>query len=235
MSPELLILLGSAAAIGAVHTLLGPDHYLPFVALSRARNWSLPKTIWITALCGLGHVLSSVLLGLVGIAAGITLRHLELIEGGRGEIAAWLLMAFGLVYGAWGAARALRGRAHTHSHQHPNGIAHAHTHSHLDDHAHPHDAGGRRLTPWILFTIFVFGPCEPLIPLLMFPAAAIHTGAVILVALVFGLTTIAVMTGVVLLLSLGMDLLPTQRLSRFGHALAGALVFLCGVAIQLGL
>ncbi len=158
MSQELLILLGSAAAVGAVHTLLGPDHYLPFVVLSKTRQWSLRKTLWIATLCGLGHVGSSVALGLIGIAMGITLRHLELIESQRGEIAAWLLMAFGLAYGTWGAVRALRHKPHTHPHVHSDGIAHIHVHTHHTDHVHPHSANGRSVTPWILFTIFVFGP-----------------------------------------------------------------------------
>ena len=77
MATDLTILVGSAASIGLVHTLLGPDHYVPFVAMSRANRWTLRRTLWVTAFCGLGHVLGSVVLGVVGIAAGITLRHLE--------------------------------------------------------------------------------------------------------------------------------------------------------------
>ncbi len=44
------------------------------------------KTIWVTILCGIGHVLSSVVLGIIGIDAGIALDKLELIEGTRGEL-----------------------------------------------------------------------------------------------------------------------------------------------------
>jgi sulfite exporter TauE/SafE len=234
MNQELTILVGSAAAIAAVHTLLGPDHYLPFIALSRARRWSLSKTLLITSLCGLGHVAGSIILGIIGIAAGITLRHLELFESHRGEVAAWLLMAFGLAYAVWGLVRALRGREHAHVHIHADGTRHSHVHAHQADHAHPHDERGR-LTPWVLFIIFVFGPCEPLIPLLMYPAAAIGTPATILVAAVFGIVTIATMLGVVLVASLGLSFVSLERLGRYSHALAGATVFLCGVAIQLGL
>jgi nickel/cobalt exporter len=235
MSQELLILLGSATAVGAVHTLLGPDHYVPFVVLSKARQWSLRKTLWIAALCGLGHVGSSVALGLIGIAMGITLRHLELIESQRGEIAAWLLMAFGLAYGTWGTLRALRRKPHTHPHAHSNGIAHIHVHTHHTDHVHPHGADGRSVTPWILFTIFVFGPCEPLIPLLMYPATALSSQAIVLVAVVFGAVTIATMTGVIFLSSLGLGFISPERLGRFNHSLAGGTIFLCGIAIRLGL
>lgn len=56
MQTELNILLATAASLGVVHTALGPDHYLPFIALSKSRNWSVFKTARVTALCGLGHV-----------------------------------------------------------------------------------------------------------------------------------------------------------------------------------
>ena len=38
LTPEILLLLTSAAGIAFVHTLLGPDHYLPFVSMAVARR-----------------------------------------------------------------------------------------------------------------------------------------------------------------------------------------------------
>lgn len=235
MTNELLILLGTAATIALVHTLLGPDHYLPFVALARSRKWTIRKTIGITTLCGLGHVLGSVVLGAIGIAAGITLSRLEFIESARGEAAAWLLIAFGLVYGAWGLVRAVRNKPHSHVHAHTNGTVHAHSHTHHEAHAHPHEADGKRLSGWTLFVIFVLGPCEPLIPLLMFPAAAYSAGAIALVAAVFSVVTIATMVTVVLVATYGLGFVPATRVGRFAHAIAGAVILVCGVAIQFGL
>jgi sulfite exporter TauE/SafE len=235
MNQDMIVLMGAAATLGLVHTILGPDHYLPFIALSRARQWSARKTAAITALCGLGHVVGSVALGLVGIAAGVTLSRLEFIEGARGEIAAWLLVAFGLTYGTWGVIRAVRNRPHTHRHIHANGTFHVHEHKHQYDHAHVHEHGARRATAWTLFIFFVLGPCEPLIPLLMFPAATHGPAATVFVAAVFGLVTIATMTAVVMLSSFGLRLLPSQTTGRYGHAVAGAVITLCGIAIHLGL
>jgi len=235
MSPELIILLGTAATIGFVHTLMGPDHYLPFVALAKARRWSVVKTVWITLGCGVGHVLGSVVLGFVGIAAGITLSRLDLVESTRGEIAAWLLIAFGLVYGAWGVVRAVRNRPHAHVHIHEDGAPHTHMHAHTTEHAHVHDQSRKSLAAWTLFIVFVLGPCEPLIPLLLFPAAAQSPGAVWLVAAVFGVVTITTMTGVVVLSLYGLKLVSLKSAGRYAHAVAGAVILLCGVAIQLGL
>jgi hypothetical protein len=55
MSPDITILLVTAASIGFFHTLTGPDHYLPFIVMSEAGNWNTGQTLRITFLCGLGH------------------------------------------------------------------------------------------------------------------------------------------------------------------------------------
>jgi hypothetical protein len=235
VTQNLAILIATAASIGLVHTLLGPDHYLPFVVLSRARRWSPARTAAITVVCGLGHVGSSVVLGFAGIAFGVAVARLTFLEAARGDVAAWLLTAFGLVYTVWGVWRARRAGAHRHIHLH-DGDAHSHDHSHQQTHVHSHEPSNvASLTPWILFTIFVFGPCEPLIPLLMYPAAESNTLGVVLVATVFGAVTIATMLAVVMMLVYGVARLPTAGLERWSHALAGAAILLCGVAIHLGL
>lgn len=82
----MMVLLVSAASLGVIHTLLGPDHYLPFIVLSKARNWTRPRTLWITFISGVGHVTGSVILGLIGIGMGISLSKLEAIEA---SMAAW--------------------------------------------------------------------------------------------------------------------------------------------------
>lgn len=244
MTEEMLLLCGTAATIGLVHTVLGPDHYLPFVAMSRIGRWPLRKTVLVTVLCGIGHVLSSVALGLIGIALGLAVFKLESIESWRGDVAGWLLLAFGLVYFVWGVRRAIRNRPHTHKHIHVDGTAHAHEHAHADEHVHVHkpsDAPGgeartaNTMTPWILFTIFVFGPCEPLIPILMYPAAKGRMVDVLLVTAIFGLTTLLTMTTIVVGASMGMASLSLGRLERYGHALAGFVVLACGAAIKAGL
>ncbi len=239
MSAESWSLAGTALLIGCLHTLMGPDHYVPFVAMSRAGKWSVPNTLWITALCGVGHVASSVLLGLLGIALGIAVSRLEGVEEARGGIAAWLLIGFGLVYLSWGIVYASRVRSHSHPHCHDDGTVHAHTHQHEGGHLHAHvekkETKAKSLTPWILFTIFLFGPCEPLIPLLIYPAAKGSVLAVVVVTLLFSLATVLTMTVMVRLLIGGFTLVRFAALDRYSHAIAGCLVLACGVAIKMGL
>jgi hypothetical protein len=40
MAGELAALAPTAAFLGAVHVVLGPDHYLPFAFLARGARWS---------------------------------------------------------------------------------------------------------------------------------------------------------------------------------------------------
>ncbi|MHC5095358.1 MAG: urease accessory protein UreH domain-containing protein [Planctomycetota bacterium] len=232
MDNSIIILCGTAASIGLIHTALGPDHYLPFIMMGRARRWSLAKTAWITFLCGLGHVLSSVLLGLAGVLLGIQVMKLEVLEAFRGSIAAWLLIGFGFAYFLWGIRRAILNRPHRHVHSHGDAGKHEHEHTHLSDHAHVHDEKKTNMTPWILFTIFVFGPCEPLIPLLMYPAAEKSVLGTILVAAVFSAVTVGTMLTIVLLSSWGVAFVKLGRMERYTHAVAGATICASGLAIQ---
>ncbi len=226
------ILLATAVSIGFVHTLMGPDHYLPFIMISKARNWSLSRTLSVTCLCGVGHVLSSILLGLVGIAFGIALHKLEFIESFRGNIAAYLLIAFGLIYFLWGIRQAYLNKPHSHLHFHADGEMHNHEHVHNHNHAHVHTHSKKSITPWVLFLIFVFGPCEPLIPLLMYPAAQNHWFDLTIVTLAFAVVTIATMSLIVFLGLKGIHLLPTAKIERYTHAIAGFTILLCGLGIQ---
>ncbi len=244
-----------AVFVALAHTVLGPDHYVPFVAMARAGQWSRRKTVAVTALCGLGHVLGSIVLGLLGLGLGLGVGRLESWEAFRGDLAGWMLLAFGLAYTAWGIRRAVRNRPHIHLHVHSDGTIHSHGHTHHAEHLHVHssmpppfprgDQGGSidadayvpspRYGPWVLFTFFLFGPCEPLIPLLMYPAAKNNLFAVAVVTALFAATTIATMVAIVLV---GVGWVPFRLpagFARLGHAVAGLAITLCGAAVQLGL
>ena len=234
-SSDILVLGGAAASIGVLHTLMGPDHYLPFVVMGRARHWPRWKTLAVTAGCGVGHVASSVLLGLAGVALGTAIGQLEAFEAVRGSMAAWLLIGFGLAYAVWGVHKAIQNRPHRHAHVHEDGTMHQHGHGHHGEHAHVHEAeaGERSLTPWLLFIIFVLGPCEPLIPLLMYPAAEHSWAGMIFVTMVFSVATVGTMLATVAGAAWGLQFCKLGPLERFSHALAGAAICMSGLAIQM--
>ena len=209
--PTATVLLGTTATLAIVHALFGVDHSLPFVALGRARGWSLRRTLIVTAVCGGGHVLSSVLIGAVGVGLGIATDALLWLESARGQWAAALLIGFGLAYAAWAVLRRLRA---------------------ADRPLRNADATAAvRATPWALFVVFALGPCEPLIPLMVVPGMArdwLTLGAVVAV---FGALTVGVMLAAVAAGHRGIELLGAARISRHADVAAGLVVAASGAAV----
>jgi len=233
MQTDTTILITMAMSIGFFHTLFGPDHYLPFIVMSKARKWSMLRTILTTIICGLGHVLSSVVLGFVGVILGVAVFKLEMIESFRGDLAGWILLVFGFTYFVWGIHQAVKNKPHKHTHIHDDGNPHEHLHVHNGHHLHVHKLQeNKNITPWILFTIFIFGPCEPLIPILMYPAAKGSFSSIIAVTTVFSITTILTMLTMVIVLTYGLKKIPFRGFQRYSHALAGFVILFCGVAIK---
>ncbi|MDA3871367.1 MAG: sulfite exporter TauE/SafE family protein [Candidatus Marinimicrobia bacterium] len=229
---QLIVLIPTAASIAFLHTILGPDHYIPFVAMARARKWSTQKTMIVTLLAGIGHIIGSVLLGTVGIVFGIAIKRLEIFQSFQGNLAAWLLIIFGLIYFVWGLKRAIKNKPHKHFHLHPNGNGHTHEHIHKDEHTHVHDEQGKQdITPWVLFTIFIFGPCEALIPIFMYTAINNSTFDLIAVTVVFGAITILTMLTVVLAASYGVNFIPITRFEKYTHAITGIIISFLGMGI----
>ena len=218
VSLETVALSATALSVGAIHTLLGPDHYVPFAAMSHAGGWSAGKTLRVTVACGLGHVAGSVALGLAGLAIGVAVLKLELVEAIRGDVAGWMLVAFGAAYLGWGLVAAAR----------------RHVHAHLEGDVDAAATAGV-WTPWLLFLVFVFGPCEPLIPLLIYPAAQADGFAVAAVVAAFAVATVGTMVVAVLAMRYGAAVARVPRLERFSHALAGLAILACGLLVKLGL
>lgn len=234
LTPDVQLLLGTAVTIGIVHTLIGPDHYLPFIAIARERGWSVRRTLAITACCGVGHCMGSVLLGFIGIALGFGLGGLEIFEQTRGTATAWVLLGFGIAYTLWSIRRYRRGRTHTHRHAHADGTVHTHEHRADHDHLHVHADASKRPLFLALLIVFLLGPCEALIPLLMYPAAETNLSAVVAVSLVFSVATVATMLGSVAAGLHGAGRLQVRLPHGISAALTGAILSACGLAMLVG-
>ena len=216
-----LTLVAAAASLGSVHTL-APDHWMPFAALARAERWDARRTALITALCGLGHVTVSVLLGLVSVFLGLEL--LQALGRSLEGVAGFVLIAFGVAYGSWGLHRAVQARWHGH--------VHGHVHWHGGHaHAHPHaDGEGARMTPWMLFLIFCADPCVAVIPL-MFAAAPLGWGSTLAVVAAYEVATIGTMVALVLPARAVATSVRGAWADRFGDALAGGVIAAVGIVV----
>jgi nickel/cobalt transporter (NicO) family protein len=236
-SENVIVMIWTAVVVGGVHTALGPDHYVPFVMMARALKWSRARTLAVTVLCGVGHVTSAVIIGAALVTAGMAVREWEGsrwadFQAWSGTVSAWLLMGLGAAIFVHGMVRARRGVTHSHQHVHEHGGHHAHPHAHQEDHLHPHQTeGGIRLTPWVLFTIFVLGPCEPLIPLLLAAWATAGAAGAVCVVGAFSVTTVLAMVALTAALLAGVNRIPLGKVERYSLAIAGMSLVLCGAAI----
>jgi hypothetical protein len=122
----------SVAVVGVLHTLV-PDHWVPITLIARQRGWSRSETVLAAAQAGTGHVLTTLIIGLLIWIAGASAA--TRIGNAIDTIASFALIAFGgwIALSSW---RDISGGGHGHSHG-PDG----HHHHHYDNgqgHAHDH-------------------------------------------------------------------------------------------------
>jgi hypothetical protein len=100
-------LVAAAAGTGVLHTLLGPDHYLPLLAIARERGFGARRALRWTAAAGLLHCLGSAVVVPVAIGLGAGAAAFAGVQEFRSGAAAWLLVGIGLVLmgAAWRRSR----------------------------------------------------------------------------------------------------------------------------------
>lgn len=224
---ELIALAVTAITISCLHTASGPDHYLPFVVLSRSRKWTKSRTFFLTVICGIGHILSSVLIGMIGVFLGWQLTKISWLQDVRGNLSGWALLIFGIVYLGYGLRQAYLNKPHKHfdvmgddvyvyQHQHGQAIM----------------PGSRvKVTPLVLFAIFVMGPSEPLVPLLFYSGTHRSMPEVAVLITVFTISTVITMLIMVFVGIYGYSFFKTEKLERYMHAIGGAVLTVCGIGM----
>jgi ABC-type nickel/cobalt efflux system permease component RcnA len=234
--PYGLLLVVTVAAVGVLHTLV-PDHWGPIVVIGRQQGWSRLQTARAAAFAGLGHVTSTLALGLVlwGLGASVASRFGQTVN----VVAAAALIAFGLwiAYGGWREARSAGDHAHAahaHLHRHGDGTEHVHLHEHHDLHVtpsgaavmheHAHAIAGRTAL------VLILGSSPMFEGLPAFLAASTHgAGLVATMAVVFAISTMLtyVITSVAGIA--GLQRVSLGPIERYGEMLSGLVVALVGV------
>lgn len=202
-SAGIVIVVAGSAMVGAVHALL-PDHWIPFVLLSRARRWDLRRSLSATAAGGLAHLVSTAALGLL-----VALLGTEALKraGPAAEFAgAGILAVFGLLLSIRGLRSARSGRGHVHG--------------------RPASSDRGHLLQGALLGA---RPCAEAIPVFL-AAAAYGLTSSILAILAWVITTLGVMVGIVWLSLLGLRTVKLDFLEKYGEVAAGLLILLMGLA-----
>ncbi|HKM61765.1 MAG TPA: hypothetical protein VJY39_04670 [Acidisphaera sp.] len=130
-----LLLVAAVVAVGVLHTIV-PDHWVPITLIARQRGWSRAETARAALQAGIGHVGTTLVLGLAVWVAGVAFatRFGHIVD----TAASLALIGFG----AWIALAGWRdlrrgGRGHSHgSHGHSHGAPASHQH-------HQHDRASR--------------------------------------------------------------------------------------------
>ena len=162
-------LFAALVAVATIHALL-PTHWLSFVLVARAQKWSRGRMLRVVLYSGLGHVVSTALVGFAAAALGKAAQHY--IERLDTPLPAIILSAFGLYYLVVGWRR----EGHRHC---------AHAHSEDPIQADKVAVGG-------LFLEMTLSPCETLIPI-FFAAGALPWSTLLLMALAMSAITIGAM------------------------------------------
>jgi hypothetical protein len=203
LSPQAL-LVGAVLAVGILHTMV-PDHWVPIAVLARTHGWSTARTARTALLAGVGHTVSTLVLGAIVWIAGVAVA--QRFGHAVSTISSLALIAFG----AWIAIASVRElRAHDTGHAH----------------AHP-DSGTSRSTALLL--ILGSSPMVEGLPA-FFAAGRFGVGLIALMSIVFAIATIATYVVLCVTSARGLERARLGRFERYGEVLSGAIIVAVGLA-----
>jgi hypothetical protein len=217
-------------SLTCLHICTGPDHYLPFIALSKSRNWGVGKTILWTTLCGIGHIAGSIIISGIVMALGWGFSKISWLDSLRGNMAGWALVLLGVAYMVWCFWQMKLNKAHKHFETSDKGELYVFEHKHGQAIA-PQQK--HQVTPWVMFVIFALAPNEPMIPLLSVLGIGSDVWAVVGFVTVYVFATIAAMLLMVLLGFYGLSLFTSYWVEKYMQPISGIVLCLCGLIMLL--
>jgi nickel/cobalt transporter (NicO) family protein len=203
----LLTLATTGFGVAFLHAAL-PTHWLPFVAIGRARGWTRRRTLAAVALAGGGHILTTTALGLGLAWFGFELEE-RFHEFFHGAVAVILI-----ALGAWLAFRAPHGRDCNHCHGHPERFV-----PDVTD----------RAALWGLFLTLTLSPCELFLPVYL-TAVPYGWAGLVGLSVVLGVATLGGMLVLTWLTLQGAQRLKSRWLDRVDRRVMGGLLCLLGLA-----
>lgn len=253
MNAEALLIL-TVAAVGVLHTMV-PDHWAPIALVARQQGWSPGQTARAALGAGSGHVVSTLLIGLVVWLAGVA------VATRFGHVVSTASSVALVAFGAWIAVTAWRDlpgderdhgdeshhhhhdhdrSRHVHAHRHAAGPTHLHVHAHDPETRHDVTGGEQESAPvhehahetskrTALLLILGSSPMVEGIPA-FFAAARYGLGLIAVMSAVFAVSTIATYVVLCTYSAAGLQRVWLGPVERYGEVLSGALVALVGLA-----
>ena len=201
------ILIGSLL-LSVVHALI-PNHWIPLIAIGKAENWTNRETVTATIIAGLAHILSTVIVGIIVGFAGLKLA--ENYETITTLVAPLILILIGLIYIIIDLAR-----------------LHKHNHS-VSKPVKSTKSNKSRLTLILSISIAMFfSPCIEL-EAFFFQAGTIGWTGVIIVSVIYTITTVSIMTILVSLGLKGINKLEWHFLEHHEKIVTGIVLVVLGI------
>jgi len=196
-------IITAAVLLGLVHALI-PNHWLPLVAVAKAEKWERSDLLSVAFIIALAHVAGTVILGIILGIIGTRLagQYSEFVD----IIAPLLLIVFGLIYFSVNLPH------HHHGAQ-----------KEVNDYK-------KSRTRWILiFVMMMFlSPCLE-VESLFLSAGAFGINNVLLLALVYALTSIAGIVSLVMLAFKGIHLVDTSFIEHNEKRITGVILIFVGI------
>ncbi len=218
-----LLLLGSVAAVGVLHTL-APDHWVPIALVARQRGWSKAETIGAAMKAGTGHAVTTLIIALAVWLAGVVVatRFGNLVD----LASSIALIAFGCWFSisAWLELRHSGGYGHSHGHDFP----HTHQHDHEFGHDHPDHHHHKTSSRTALILILGSSPMMEVIPA-FFAAGKYGFGFISLMSAVMAVSTITTYVLLCAYSTAGLKQVKFGSFERYGEVFSGAFIAMIGM------
>lgn len=200
-------LVSTGFSVAFLHAAI-PTHWLPFVMVGRARNWTRRQILFAVALAGGGHVLATTLLGI-----GLARFGFELNE--RFDHAFhWGVAAILIALGLWLTFRKPHGHECAHCQGHPEKIE---------------PAKSDKAVLWGLFLALTLSPCELFLPVYL-TASPYGWPGILLLSAVLAAATLGGMMTLTWLTLAGVQKIRWHWLEHPSQRAIGGLLCLLGVA-----
>lgn len=193
-------LIGATFFIALTHAIM-PNHWMPFALIGKGQKWSLMKTIFITAIAGLGHSITTTVLGFVIAILGFHItKYAETIAE---PMAGSILIVLGICY-------IVTGRL-THG-------THNHNHSKFSD----------KTIAFSLFTMLSLSPCVAALPLFL-AASAFSWSKLALLSIILSVTTVSGMLVLTILAYTGVKKINLCGVENYEKEIIGCILTLIGI------
>ncbi len=218
-------LLVGALLIATLHALI-PSHWLVFALVGKAQHWTLQRTLRITALAGLGHIASTVVLGFIVAAAGKYVWGLDSIpERLTHALTALVLVGLGIAFLISGL-RGRHGCLHTHHvHQQETEVCEDHVHDH-----HPEHHLRSVTTVGALLLGMTLSPCLDLLSIYLV-ASQSSWGVLVGISAVMAAVTLTVMLVLVAGARLGLEKVRLRWLEEYEGVTIGVVLIVLGLLL----